>query len=340
MPELDTAATDPLMAQPEPEIAAVEDGPTSPTKRKLGFGGWVCAGWLIFLVLVAVFAPLLKADPVINDRGRVVEGCGTGKGLPLYDALDCRDLDAKRAQTTGRGSGEFTHLAGVDSSGRDTFSQTVLGTRTTLLIAVLSILAATIVGGLLGLVSGYFGRKLDIVITGLFDVMVAFPALILALLIVTVFSPPDDPAGASRRVPGIILALAIVAVPILGRIARASTLTWAEREFVTAARALGAKPFRIIFRDVLPNVAPAMMSIAMLSVGIVIVAEASLAILGLGVPGDTMSWGRVVAAGGANFRQYPHLVFVPGVAIVITVCALNFLGDALRQKFDVRESAL
>lgn len=339
MPETDTA-TDQLVAASSQELAATEDGPTAPTKRKLGVGGWICVGWLAFLVLVAVFAPMFTADPVVNDRGRVVEGCGTGDGLPLYDPLDCRDLQAKAAQQRGEGEGKFTHLFGVDSSGRDTFSQTVLGTRVTLLIAVLSILSATIVGGLLGLVSGYFGRKLDIVITGLFDAMLAFPALILALLVVTFFSPPDDPSGASRRVPGIILALAIVAVPILGRIARASTLTWAEREFVTAARALGAKPSRIIFRDVLPNVAPAMMSIAMLSVGIVIVAEASLAILGLGVPGDTMSWGRVVAAGGANFRQYPHLVFVPGVVIVITVCALNFLGDALRQKFDVRESAL
>jgi len=339
MPELHIAP-DPLMSPADPEVAAIESGPSAPTKRKLGVGGWICAGWLILLVVVSIFAPLLKADPVVNDRGRVVEGCGTGKGLPIYDPFDCRDLQAKRAQTSGEGSGKFTHLAGVDSSGRDTFSQTLLGTRTTLLIAFFSILAATVVGGLLGLVSGYFGRKLDIVITGVFDVMVAFPALVLALLIVTFFSPPDDPSGAARRVPGIIIALAIVAVPILGRIARASTLTWAEREFVTAARALGAKPFRIIFRDVLPNVAPAMMSIAMLGVGIVIVTEASLAILGLGVPDDTMSWGRVVAAGGANFRTYPHLVFVPGVAIVITVCALNFLGDALRQKFDVRESAL
>ncbi len=340
MPETDTAPDQLVTPSSQELAAAVEDGPTSPNRRKLGVGGWICAGWLIFLVLVAVFAPMFTADPVINDRGRVVEGCGTGDGLPLYDPLDCRDLAAKSAQQRGEGSGEFTHLFGVDSSGRDTFSQTVLGTRVTLLIAVLSILSATIVGGLLGLVSGYFSRKLDIVITGIFDAMLAFPALILALLVVTFFSPPDDPSGASRRVPGIILALAIVAVPILGRIARAATLTWAEREFVTAARALGAKPSRIIFRDVLPNVAPAMMSIAMLSVGIVIVAEASLAILGLGVPGDTMSWGRVVAAGGANFRQYPHLVFVPGVVIVITVCALNFLGDALRQKFDVRESAL
>jgi peptide/nickel transport system permease protein len=336
MPEGQATITSAAALDAEPEAT-----PTGPTRRKLGLGGWISAGWLILLVIVSLATPLLTADPVINDRGRVTEGCGTGDGLPLYHPLACRDLDAKRNQQKGEGDdGEFSHLTGVDASGRDTFSQTVHGTRTTLIIAVASIVAATIVGGLLGLVSGYFRGWLDTVITGLFDVMIAFPALILALLVVTNFAPPGEEGSAARRVPGIIIALAIVATPILGRIARASTLTWAEREFVTAAKALGAKPFRIMFRDVLPNVAPAMMSIAMLGIGIVIVTESGLALLGLGVPDDTMSWGRVVASGGSDFRNYPHVVFVPSVAIVVTVCALNFLGDALRQKFDVRESAL
>ena len=144
----------------------------------------------------------------------------------------------------------------------------------------------------------------------------------------------------SRRVPGIIIALTIVATPILGRISRVSTLAWSQREFVTAARALGAKPFRIITREVLPNVAPAMMSIAMLGIGIAIATESGLSLIGLGVPDDTVSWGSVIAQGGADFRNFPHLVFVPSVPLVVTVCCLNFLGDALRRKFDVRESAL
>ncbi len=337
-----SSATPTGLLEPADPLAEERDaGPSAPTRRKLGLGGWICASWLIFLVLIGIFAPMFTADPIVNERGRVTEACGKGGGLPLYDPLECRDLDAKRNQQRGEGrDGEFTHLLGVDSSGRDVFSQTLHGTRTTLVIAAVSILGATILGGLFGLVSGYFGRKLDLVITGLFDVMIAFPALILALLVVTFFSPPGDESSAGRRVPGIIIALVIVATPILGRISRASTLAWSQREFVTAARALGAKPFRIIFRDVLPNVAPAMMSIAMLGVGIVIVTESGLALLGLGVTGDTMSWGRVLASGGSDFRAYPHLVFVPSIAIVITICALNFLGDALRQKFDVRESAL
>jgi len=185
-------------------------------------------------------------------------------------------------------------------------------------------------------VAGYFRGRIDTVISTGFDVMIAFPPLILAMLLVINYAGNEP----NRRVPGIMIALTIVATPILGRIARVSTLAWSQREFVTAAKALGAKPFRIIIREVLPNVAPAMMSIAMLAIGIAIVTESSLSLIGLGVPDDTVSWGAVVAQGGADFRNYPHLVFIPSIPIVLTVCCLNFLGDALRKKFDVRESAL
>mgnify|MGYP002139078315 CR=1 FL=1 len=247
-----------------------------------------------------------------------------------------RGQAVRNQRKDGNAEGAVTHVAGVDSAGRDVFSRTLLGTRTTLIIGVVSIVLATLLGGLFGLLSGYFRGRVDTVVSTLFDVMIAFPPLILALLLVLNFAGDED----TRRVPAIIIALTVVATPILGRIARVSTLTWSQREFVMAAKALGAKPARIIFREVLPNVAPAMMSIAMLGIGIAIVTESSLALIGLGVPDDTVSWGSVVAQGGADFRNFPHLVFVPSVPIVITVCCLNFLGDALRKKFDVRESAL
>lgn len=327
------------------ELPAVAEV-TTPSGRKLGAGGWICAAWLVFMLLVAVFGPMLAASPITED-GRVIEACGDGKGLPIYDPLKCSDLTAKSAQRrTGSAEGEFRHLTGVDSSGRDVFSQVLFGTRTTLIIAVTSIFFATLIGGALGLTAGYVGGKTDLIISGFFDVMLAFPPLILALLIVNTYAAiPDDPVLAeqatARRVPGMIIALVVVATPILGRITRASTLTWAGREFVTAARALGAKPLRIMIRDVLPNVAPALMSIALLGVSVVIVTESGLALVGLGVPaGETVSWGSVVAAGANDFRAYAHLVFVPAIAIVLTNCAINFLGDALRQKFDVRESVL
>lgn len=310
--------------------------PAKSTSRKLGVGGWICAGWLILLVLVAAFGGLLQASP--TDEGpRALRSCGDGSALPIYNPHSCRDREAARNQkSTGVAEGDLTHLTGVDSAGRDVFSQVLLGTRTTLMIAIVSITVATLLGGTLGLLSGYFRGRVDTVVTTLLDVMIAFPPLILAMLLVFNFAG-DDP---DRRLPAIIIALSVVATPILGRIARVSTLSWSQREFVMAAKALGARPGRIIIREVLPNVVPAMMSIALLGVGIAIVTEASLSIIGLGVGDNDVSWGSVIAQGAANFRDVPHLVFVPTVPIVLTVCALNFLGDALRRKFDVRESAL
>jgi len=332
MPDLITDSTAAILT-PEPEPAKQATGAT---KRKLGLGGWIAASWLLLMVVVAIVAPMLTASPTTEGQ-RSLRACGDSSGLPIYEPFACRDRLAVRNQKNdGNAEGKVTHLTGVDSAGRDVFSRTLLGTRTTLIISVVSILAATFLGGVLGLISGYFRGRVDTGVSTLFDVMIAFPPLILALLLVLNFAGDDD----ARRVPAIIIALTVVATPILGRISRVSTLAWSQREFVMAAKALGAKPLRIIVREVLPNVAPAMMSIAMLGIGIAVVTESSLALIGLGVPDDTVSWGAVVAQGGADFRNFPHLVFVPSVPIVITVCCLNFLGDALRKKFDVRESAL
>lgn len=304
----------------------------SAARRGLGVTGWIGLAWLVFLVLISLLAPVFVADPIVSDTGFVREGCGDGSGLPLYDPFQCVDRAALASQRSGQGAeGDVTHLMGVDATGRDVFSRMVFGTRTTLIIAVGSIGAAVLVGGALGVIAGYFGRATGATIGGLFDVLLAFPQLILALAIVSF---------TGRSVFNITVTLAIVAVPLLGRIARASALSWSERDFVTAARALGARNGRIIVREVLPNVVPALMAITFLAIGVVIVAEASLSIIGLGVPSEDVSWGSVLGEGGADFRNFPHMVFIPSVAISLTVMALNLLGDAIRRKFDVREAAL
>jgi peptide/nickel transport system permease protein len=313
-------------------------------KKKLGLGGWVCAAWLGLLLVVSLISPLLAADAT----GEV--GCGDGSGLPIYHPTKCSDLEAKKIQSAEREPNEklreiklsrvkgtpYSHVFGVDAGGRDVLSRVLFGTRTTMFIAVASIALATLLGGAIGLVAGYFRSTADNIATMAFDVMSAFPPLILAMLLVITLAAENP----DKRIFGIILALAIVATPILGRITRASTLSWSNREFVIAAWALGAKPMRIIRKDVVSNVAPALMSIAMLGIGLVVTTESALALIGLGVPDSTGSWGSVVASGSADFRNYYHLVFVTSVPIVLTVSALNFLGDALRRKFDVRESAL
>lgn len=304
-------------------------------KKKLGVGGWICAAWLLFVIVVSFLAPSLQAEGIEGfDRSAA---CGDGSGLPIYDPFNCKDLTARSSQQRGDGAvGDVSHVIGVDVGGADVFSQMLIGGRTTMLIALYSVAGGVLIGSTFGIIAGYFRKWIDLLITGVFDVMISFPALVLALLIVSVVAAKDS----SRRIPGIIVGLIVVITPVIGRIARASTLAWSEREFVLAARALGARPHRIILREIVPNVAPAILSIAMLGVGIVIVAEASLSIVGVGVPPDTASWGSLVARGASDFRSYPHMIFAPSIVIVITVCAINFLGDALRRKFDVKESAL
>jgi peptide/nickel transport system permease protein len=195
-------------------------------------------------------------------------------------------------------------------------------------------------GGLLGLLGGYFRGKVDTVVSLILDVFLAIPAVILALALVTILRTQPGSSGGIDPELALILAIGAVSIPVLGRITRASTLSWSEREFVTAARAQGASHRRVIFREVLPNVAPAMYSIALLGVAVAIVAEGTLAILGASVETDTPTWGNMIAIGRIALQRAPHIVFEPALMIFFTVLALNFLGDAIRARFDVREGAL
>ncbi|MFO7280157.1 MAG: ABC transporter permease subunit, partial [Thermoanaerobacterales bacterium] len=162
---------------------------------------------------------------------------------------------------------------------------------------------------------------------------------ILAVTLVTVFASGQG-VSSTRRMVVLVLALGLVSVPVLGRIARANALAWSQREFVTAARAMGARNRSIMFGEVLPNVLPAMFSIALLGIAVVIVVEGGLSLLGVGVQLPTPSWGNVLAEGRSELRQAPHIVMVPTVVIFLTVLSLNYLGDVVRARFDVRESAL
>ena len=199
-----------------------------------------------------------------------------------------------------------------------------------------------LLGGFFGLIAGYFRGRLETVLTGLLDVMLAFPQLVLALALVTFLRGDPNQEGGLRlsTVVVLVIALGIVSTPIIARITRASTLTWSQREFVLAAKAQGAKSFRILFREVMPNVLPAMFSIALLGVAVVIVAEGGLSLLGLGVELPTPSWGNIIALGRNDLRDAPHIVFIPSIVIFVTVLALNYLGDVVRARFDVRESGL
>ena len=279
--------------------------------RRLGLGGKLAIAWLVFVVAAAVLAPVLPLD----------------------------DPNENFAEITGQGPGTAGHILGGDGLGRDMLSRVVWGSRASLLLGVGAIVVGLVAGGLLGLAAGYLRGRTETVFTGLFDVLLSYPQLILALTLVTVFASGEG-ISATRRMVVLIFALGVVSIPVLGRITRANTLAWSEREFVLAAKAMGARNRSIMFREVLPNVLPAMFSIALLGIAVVIVAEGALSVLGVGVQLPTPSWGNIIAEGRADLRDSPHIVLVPTVVIFLTVLALNFLGDVVRARFDVRESAL
>jgi peptide/nickel transport system permease protein len=278
---------------------------------RLGVGGILAISWLFLITALALLAPVLPLD----------------------------DPNESIAAIARQPPGTDGHILGGDGLGRDILSRIIWGGRASLLIGTMSVLLGLILGGLLGLIAGYFRGRWDNVLTGGFDVLLSFPQLILALTLVTVFA---SGAGTSygQRMSVLILALGVVSIPVLGRITRANTLSWCQREFVLASRALGAKQREIMFREVLPNVLPAMFSIALLGVAVVIVAEGGLSLLGVGTPLPTPSWGNMIAEGRSDLRTAPWIVIAPTVVIFFTVFALNYLGDVVRARFDVRESAL
>lgn len=327
--DLDRYAEDSLdsglaVAQGNLYVSAVEVGGEGGARRgaRLSVGAWIAIGWLAFIVAVSVLAQLglLPLDS------------------PTQSFAECARLGpfAKEGSASG-------HLLGCDSNGRDMMSRLAYGGWSSLIVSTGAVLFGLIFGGILGLLAGFFGGKTDAVLTSIFNVFLAIPAVVLALALVAFLQGASSEAGSGSSVDAkllLILAIGIVSVPLLGRITRASALSWTQREFVLAARAQGARPLRIMIREVLPNVLPAMMSIALLAVAIAIVAEGTLSILGVGVKPPTASWGNIIALDRSQLKTSPHIVFEPALLIFLTVLSLNFLGDVVRARLDVRESAV
>ena len=289
------------------QVGAVTGGPEVEKERRrkgLGFGAWLAIIWLSLLIGSALLAPVLPIpDPVADS-------------VPAAEYKSSPSVD---------------HPFGVDTTGLDVFSRVVWGTRNSLFIGTASVVLGFLVGGACGLIGGYFKGRIGGVVGVPMDIALAFPPLVLALAVVTFLG---------RSVSNVTIALAIVSAPILYRIARASTLSWSEREFVLACRAQGGKHFRIMTREILPNVLPAMFSIALLGIAVVIVAEGGLAIIGAGVKPDVVTWGNIIVSGQGELRDASHIALAPSLVIFFTVLSLNYLGDVVRAKFDVRESAL
>ncbi|MFN8558465.1 MAG: ABC transporter permease [Dehalococcoidia bacterium] len=220
------------------------------------------------------------------------------------------------------------HWLGTDQIGRDLYTRIVYGARVALFVGLCGTLLGVGTGSLIGLVSGYFGGKLDMVLMRVVDSLQAFPGLILAMALVAVLGYGLEKA---------FIAIAITLMPRPARVVRGSVLGARAMPWVEAAHTVGVPDRRILFRHILPNVFAPIMVLASLVLGIAILTEASLSFLGLGVQPPTPAWGSMLSGAGANyFETYPHMAIVPGVAISLAVFAFNLFGDALRDVLDPR----
>lgn len=222
------------------------------------------------------------------------------------------------------------NLLGTDELGRDVFSRVVYGTQITIIVGVLAVLIAMVAGTTLGLIAGYYRGKVDIVISALTDAVWAFPTIILALAITTALGP---------GLTNVLVAIGIVFTPAFARIVRSMVLSVREMEYVQGARAIGLNDFEIIIRYILPNIFPVIIIQASLNAAQAIIAEASLSFMGLGIQPPDASWGSMLKTGYPYLHMAPWLSIFPGVAILLVVMGLNFLGDGLRDALDVRIKA-
>ena len=294
--------------------AAAVEGLTRPARRTIwkqfGWGFWVAVAICVLWILAAIFAGLLPLpDPNFAQFNPIApDYCFQSLGHPYS-----------------------SHLLGCDTNGRDIFSRLVFGSRVSLEVGFASIAMGLALGGVLGIIAGYFRGWIDEVLTVITNVFLSFPYLVLALVIVTFLG---------HSIIDIIVIIAIVAWPLLFRVVRASTIEYAQREYVLAAQALGSKPSRILRTLLLPDVIPSAITYALLGVPLAIVAEGALSFLGQSVPSPTATWGNMIADGSNNIAQDPMLLIAPAVAMFSFILPVNFIGDRLRKVLDNRQGVI
>lgn len=237
-----------------------------------------------------------------------------------YDP-SAQDLDNRYAPPSQ------AHLMGTDPFGRDILSRIVWGTRISLAVGVVVVLIATVIGAILGLTAGYVGGGVDRGLTFLVDMLMAFPLLLVAIALLAIFG-----AGLYN----VMIAVGLGSVPMFARVIRAETRTIRDRDYVTAARSIGATHLRIVMRYILPNIMASIIVLATTRIGTAILTESSLSFLGLGIRPPTPSWGIMVAEGRAYLEQAPWIALFPGVVVMITLLSFNLFGDGLRDALDVR----
>jgi peptide/nickel transport system permease protein len=264
-------------------------------KNKMALVG---LGIVVFFILLAIFAPLLAP----------------------YDFKE-QNL-AERLQPPSS-----KHLFGTDDFGRDIFSRVIYGARISLWVGFFSVLGSVIVGSLLGIIAGYYGRWIDGIISRLFDIMLAFPSILLAIGIVAVLGPSLQNA---------LIAIAVINIPNFGRLIRSRVLSIKQEEYVMAAKAIGMSDMRILFHHILPNSMAPIIVQGTLAIATAIIEAAALGFLGLGAQPPNPEWGKMLADSKDFLTQAPWTMIFPGFAIMLTVLGFNLMGDGLRDALDPR----
>ena len=300
---------------------------------------WLAITWLVLLTFTAIGAS--KVPWVYHDCSQfaVKKECSTHiKGSALKSEKPPVWATFSESSKKLKGSPDRAGIFGTDTNGFDIFSRAMFGARNSLLIGFLSILFGLLIGGAFGLAAGFYGGRVDKVIDTIMNVFLAFPALLLAIFIVGFFSDSSPEKAANRSIGPIILALVVLSIPPLTRLVRANTIVYAQREFVTAARSIGAGNTRIIIKEILPNVMPAMLTFALTGMAVLIVAEGALAYLGLSVNAPSATWGSMIFAGQKKLENAWWISIMPAITMFLTVLSINLLGDVLSDRFRVREA--
>lgn len=262
-------------------------------KNKLALAG---LGIVIFFIILAIIAPFIAPysfkEQVLADR-----------------------LQAPSSE----------HWFGTDDFGRDIFSRIVYGARISLWVGFFSVLGSVVAGTALGIIAGYYGRWVDAIISRIFDIMLAFPSILLAIAVVAILGPSLQNA---------LIAIAVINIPNFGRLVRSKVLSIKQEEYIMAARAVGMKDTRILFRHILPNSVSPVIVQATLAIATAIIEAAALGFLGLGAQAPTPEWGKMLADSKQYLVQAPWTLFFPGIAIMLTVLGFNLMGDGLRDVLD------
>ena len=294
------------MAAPLPDLLVTADkaaaGP-APARARAGWARslrlWLPAGFLILLAAACFIWPQVYPVP------KPVGGSVLDAGLPPLSP---------------------GHIFGTDPVGNDVLSRILYGGQISFEVGLAVTAIGLVVGGLLGMAAGYWGGAYDTIISRLLDVLIAFPALVLALAIAEGLGPSEL---------HVIWALAVFSIPATGRIARSATLALREQTFMLAARLSGTRGWRVILRHVIPNITPQLMTFSLLGIGVVIILEGALSFLGLGIPLPEASWGSMIAQGQQTLSASPYLVLIPSAFLFATVMSLNLVGDALRERWAI-----